>query len=208
MDLSEHIDSHYRKQLKTHEADYKRAYENQMQKVRKELAFLKMKKAEANGALMNDDRITSLRHWIQWFKIKSLELDAQLNKQKEKHKNEKMEEKNKVQSDLFLKNAVKESMKQNKALTNACKRQQEQNDKLKAFLKKNNISTTMRSSEMNASRIAVVPVQNTEGSGPNEFSQRIVSTREDKEEKAVTERDYLIEEEMIAVDDGGDQVDI
>lgn len=64
MDLSEHIDSHYRKQLKTHEADYKRAYENQMQKVRKELAFLKMKKAEANGALMNDDRITSLRHWI------------------------------------------------------------------------------------------------------------------------------------------------
>jgi len=34
-----------------------------------------------------------------------------------------MEEKNKVQSDLFLKNAVKESMKQNKALTSACKRQ-------------------------------------------------------------------------------------
>jgi len=61
---------------------------------------------------------------------------------------------------------------------------------------------------MNASQIAVVPVQNTEGSGPIEFSQRIVPTREDKEDKAVTERDYLIEEEMIAVDDGGDQVDI
>ncbi len=64
MDLSEHIDGHYRKQLKTHEADYKKAYEGQMQKVRKELQFLKMKKAEANGALMNDDRITNLRYWI------------------------------------------------------------------------------------------------------------------------------------------------
>ncbi len=51
-----------------------------MQKVKKELQFLKMKKAEANGALMNDDRITNLRYWIQWFKVKSLELDAQLNK--------------------------------------------------------------------------------------------------------------------------------
>lgn len=37
MDLSEHIDGHYRKQLKTHESDYKKAYEGQMQKVRKEL---------------------------------------------------------------------------------------------------------------------------------------------------------------------------
>jgi len=66
----------------------------------------------------------------------------------------------------------------------------------------------MRASDLNASQIAVVPVQNTEGSGPNEFTNRIISTKEDNEDKAVTERDYLIEEEMIAVDDGGDQVDI
>ena len=43
MSLAENIDSHYRKQLKTHEDDFKRAYECQMQKVRKELEFLKMK---------------------------------------------------------------------------------------------------------------------------------------------------------------------
>ena len=64
MSLAESIDSHYRKQLKTHEDDFKRGYEGQMQKVRKELEFLKMKKNEANGAMMNDNRITSLRWWI------------------------------------------------------------------------------------------------------------------------------------------------
>ena len=35
-----------------------------MQKVRKELEFLKMKQNDANGAMMNDDRIMSLRKWI------------------------------------------------------------------------------------------------------------------------------------------------
>ena len=85
MSLAENIDSHYRKQLRTHEDDFKRAYECQMQKVRKELEFLKMKQNEANGALMNDDRITSLRKWIKWFKTKSIELDAQLNMQKRQH---------------------------------------------------------------------------------------------------------------------------
>ena len=54
-----------------------------MLKVRKELEFLKMKRNEADGALMNDDRITNLRKWIHWFKIKAIELDAQLNQQKD-----------------------------------------------------------------------------------------------------------------------------
>ena len=43
MSLASNIDNHYRKQLKTHEDDFKKAYECQMQKVRKELEFLKMK---------------------------------------------------------------------------------------------------------------------------------------------------------------------
>jgi len=87
-----------------------------MMKVRKELEYLKTKQNEANGAMMNDERITSLRRWIQWFKIKSIELDAQLNKQKEFDKAQREEKKNKVESLAFLKNAVKESMKQNKSL--------------------------------------------------------------------------------------------
>ena len=87
-----------------------------MSKVKKELLFLKGKKNEAEGALMNDEQITSLRSWIQWFKTKSIELDAQLNMQKEQHMNQKTEQINKVKSDAFLKNAVKDSMKQNKML--------------------------------------------------------------------------------------------
>ena len=76
MGLADNIDSHYRKQLQTHEGDFKRAYEGQMSKVRKELEYLKNEANRVNGALMNDDRITSLRQWIHWFKIKSIELDA------------------------------------------------------------------------------------------------------------------------------------
>ena len=83
--LAENVDKHFRHQLHVHEKDFKRAYETQMAKVKKELQFLQEKKNEANGALMNDDRITSLRAWIQWFKIKTMELDTQLNKQKAMH---------------------------------------------------------------------------------------------------------------------------
>lgn len=57
-----------------------------MGKIRKELEFLKERKNAADGALMNDDRITSLRTWISWFKDKARELDEQLNKQKVTHK--------------------------------------------------------------------------------------------------------------------------
>ena len=35
--LADNIENHYRKQLQTHEEDFKKAYECQMQKVRKEL---------------------------------------------------------------------------------------------------------------------------------------------------------------------------
>jgi len=73
---------------------------------------------------MNDDRITSLRTWIQWFKIKSVELDAQLNKQKSSHIAQKQDYQDKKASETFLKNALKDSMKQNKLLKNACEKQQ------------------------------------------------------------------------------------
>ena len=63
------------------------------------------------GALMNDDRITTLRKSIQWFKLKAIELDAQLNTQKGAHVVQKKEENDKVKSETFLKNAVKDSMK-------------------------------------------------------------------------------------------------
>ena len=83
--LADNIENHYRKQLKTHEEDFKKAYECQMQKVRKELQFLQKQQTKANGAIIDDVRITTLRQSIDWFKRKSLELDVQLNKQKEAH---------------------------------------------------------------------------------------------------------------------------
>ena len=52
------IGSQFRKTLDVHEQDFINAYKIYMMKVRKELAFLKEKSNEANGKLMNDDRIT------------------------------------------------------------------------------------------------------------------------------------------------------
>lgn len=60
---------------------------------------------------MNDDRITSLRRWIKWFKTKSIELDAQLNLQKKKHIEQREEQASKIKNDALLKNCLKESMK-------------------------------------------------------------------------------------------------
>ena len=139
MGLVDCIDGHYANQLNQHENDFKRAYKDQMKKVRQELEYLKMKQNEAVGALMNDDRITNLRKWIHWFKMKALELDAQLNQQKQSHVKQKIDQSDKIKSEAFLKNAVKESMKQNKALQAAAIRQKQQNDKLRAFFLKNNI---------------------------------------------------------------------
>ena len=51
--------------------------------------------------------------------MKAIELDAQLNTQKGAHIIHKQLEKDKVKSESFLNNAVKESMRQNKALQTA-----------------------------------------------------------------------------------------
>ena len=80
--LIDNIEMYFLNQLKTHQDDFKNAYKGQMQKVKKELQFLKQKRNDANGALMNDSRITSLQTWIAWFKNEALLLDSILEKQK------------------------------------------------------------------------------------------------------------------------------
>lgn len=176
-----------------------------MQKVRKELEFLKMKQNEANGALMNDDRITSLRRWIKWFKTKSIELDAQLNLQKKKHIEQREEQASKIKNDALLKNCLKESMKQNKALTAAVKRQHAQNEKLKAFLTKNNVGLMPRpSADQSTSQV------HRTAEPADQFSNELVSQviKSAPTEQNQVEEDSDEPDEMIAVDDGGDQVDI
>ena len=207
MSLAENIDSHYRKQLRKHEDDFKRAYECQMQKVRKELEFLKMKQNEANGALMNDDRITSLRKWIKWFKTKSIELDAQLNMQKRQHIKQKQEQASKVKNNALLKNCLKESMKQNKALQAAVKRQHTQNEKLKAFLIKNNVSLASRPSAENSTSQVNQNASDNQDHFSNDLASQIIKSAPTEQNQEGNE-DSDEPDEMIAIDDGGDQVDI
>lgn len=46
-----------------------------MQKVEKELRFLKKKQAEQAGKLMKDDDITNLQSSIAWFKSEAVKLN-------------------------------------------------------------------------------------------------------------------------------------
>ena len=62
--LVENIQHYFKAQLDTHKDDFIKAYEDQMKKVKKELEYLQQKKNDANGALMNDTRITSLQSAI------------------------------------------------------------------------------------------------------------------------------------------------
>lgn len=220
MSLVDNIDGHYKQQLQTHEDDYKKAYKQQMLKVRKELEFLKEKQNEATGALMNDDRITSLRMWIHWFKIKSMELDVQLNKQKQTHIRQSEDQKNKDESEAFLKGALLESMKQNKLLNAACNRQQKQNDKLKAFLKNNNVGLPRSNATITNTETASIAVASAQhftkqfGGGETETVSKDQTVKDgdasmtDKEQMLLMDQD-IEQDEMIAIDnDGGGQVDI
>ena len=75
----DHIDSHFKKTMENHEQDFINAYKIYMMKVRRELSFLKEKSNEANGKLMNDDRITQLQVGIRWFKTEALALNKILD---------------------------------------------------------------------------------------------------------------------------------
>ena len=115
-------------------------------------------------------------------------------------------------------------MKQNKALKSACERQEHQNEKLRAFCKKNNISLSTRPSEINRSNI-LISEQNQIIGEEADFSNRIIPHQyhEDVKEarSAPTEPrpktnpdgegdivEQPSQDEFIAVDDGNDQVDI
>ena len=50
-----------------------------MQKVQKELVYLKNKANETAGKILNDDSITSLQSQIGWFKNEATKLDTILD---------------------------------------------------------------------------------------------------------------------------------
>lgn len=73
------IDQHFVKTLANHEQDFVNAYQSQMDKVRKELRFLKNRQTEQNGKMMRDDEITNLQSSIAWFKKEAVKLNEILD---------------------------------------------------------------------------------------------------------------------------------
>ena len=95
-------------------------------------------------------------------------------------------------------------MKQNKALQNAVKRQNQQNEKLKAFLIKNNVGLTTRIS-VNQSTNNIQERLDQQDRFSNELASQVINSAPTEHAQA---DDSDEPEEIIAVDDGGDQVDI
>ena len=109
--LIENIEGYFRNQLKTHEVDFMNAYKEQMKKVKKELNYLKQKRNEANGALMNDTRITTLQKQIAEFKENAMMLDGILEKKKREVSKQNNDQREKTHTIQFLSKSLKESMK-------------------------------------------------------------------------------------------------
>ena len=119
-----------------------------------------------------------------------------------------------MKSEAFLKSAVKDSMRQNKALTQASMRQKQQNEKLKAFLAKNNVPlTTGAASDYKSSRVVEV------ASDPN-LTGRVETTKGDLSpkmqvaliEKAASQGEFpdkaVQDQDIITISKGEEQVDI
>ena len=82
-----------------------------MKKVKKELNYLKQKRNEANGALMNDTRITTLQKQIAQFKEEAMMLDGILEKKKREVSKQNNDQREKTHTIQFLSKSLKESMK-------------------------------------------------------------------------------------------------
>lgn len=87
-----------------------------MTKVKSELLFLKQKADDAAGKLSNDDSITNLQIQIKWFESEAVSLDSILEYQKREVDELKSYQRNTEADTKFLREEVKESMKQNKLL--------------------------------------------------------------------------------------------
>ena len=93
-----------------------------MQKVQKELLFLKSKANETAGKILNDDSITRLQGQIGWFKNEATKLDAILEGQKRELQKMKNRQSNLKEDRKFLRDQVKDAKKNNKLLEVALKK--------------------------------------------------------------------------------------
>eukprot|EP00347_Sterkiella_histriomuscorum_P006538 403352386 len=141
------IETQFQTVLGRHENDFVQAYRGHMQKVQKELVYLKNKANETAGKILNDDSITSLQSQIGWFKNEATKLDTILDTQKRELQKLKSRELNINEDRKFLKDQTKDAMKNNKLLQVALKKTQEQNKLLKQFLDNNKVKRPRPSSQ-------------------------------------------------------------
>jgi hypothetical protein len=88
-----------------------------MTRVKKELKFLKEKALEVAGKLINDHAVTNLQGQIQWFKNEADKLNDILESQKIDYQKLKSKQRNIKDDNKYLKNQVKDSMRNNRLLS-------------------------------------------------------------------------------------------
>jgi len=110
------IDEYYDLTISKHDRDFINAYSLTMSKYKKQLVALKQQAEEAAGALLRDDKVSSLHRQIHWFKNEAAVLDQLNESQARDIKKFEMRVERQTEDRKFLKDQTKDAMKQNKIL--------------------------------------------------------------------------------------------
>lgn len=110
-----------------------------MTRVKKELKYLKEKAQEVAGKLINDQAVTNLQAQIQWFKNEADKLNKILESQKVEFQKLKSKQKNVKDDNVYLKDQVKDAMRNNRLLEVALNKANSQTSALAEFLRRNKI---------------------------------------------------------------------
>lgn len=66
------LDDYYELVIATHDRDFLKAYQADMNMYKKQLTKLKQQAEDAAGALLRDDKVSGLQNQISWFKNEAL----------------------------------------------------------------------------------------------------------------------------------------
>jgi len=110
------IDEYYDLTISKHDRDFINAYMLTMNKYRKQLTDLKQQAEDAAGALLRDDKVSSLHKQIHWFKHEAGVLESNIESQSRDIKKFEMRVGRLNEDRKFLKDQTKDAMKQNKIL--------------------------------------------------------------------------------------------
>ena len=113
------------------------AFDQKVSQHKKDITKYKKIAEDAAGAVLKDDKVSSLQHQIQWFRHEAIQLDEVINRQTREIA--KMQGKKRmIQGDRgFIRQQVKEAMKQNNEAKVALKRTTDTNKAIREFLEGN-----------------------------------------------------------------------